>query len=273
MRSLSGVKAPDKEADPIIVHPDVRRMLLTQKVFAEGARMLVYWVANISDKTNQPAGGDADEAEELLSVLTPIAKAFCTETGYEAANLGMQIFGGHGYIKEWGMEQNVRDCRISMLYEGTTGIQALDLLGRKILMKGGEPLKLLTREMARFCQEHEGNQAVAQFIRPLSGLLKSWGDNTMKIGMSAMQNQDEVNAACVDYLMYSGYITYAYLWAKAAVVAKQKLSESNEEFYRNKLYSAQFYFERILPRTAALEQTMLSGVANLSTSEIDPFNI
>lgn len=273
MRSLSGVKAPDKEADPIIVHPDVRRMLLTQKVFAEGARMLVYWVANLSDKTNQPAGGDADKAEELLSVLTPIAKAFCTETGFEAANLGMQVFGGHGYIQEWGMEQNVRDCRISMLYEGTTGIQALDLLGRKILMKAGEPLQLLIGEMASFCEEQKDNQEAAQFIRPLSGLLKSWSDNTMKIGMSAMQNQDEVNAACVDYLMYAGYITYAYLWAKAAVIAKEKLAENNDEFYRNKMYAAQFYFERILPRTAALEQTMLSGVANLSSPDVDPFSI
>ena len=273
MRSLSGAKAPDKEADPIIVHPDVRRMLMTQKVFAEGARMLVYWVANISDKTNQPAGGNADEAEELLSVLTPIAKAFCTETGFEAANLGLQVFGGHGYIQEWGMEQNVRDSRISMLYEGTTGIQALDLLGRKILMKGGEPLKLLTREIHRFCKANEDNQDVAQFIRPLAELNKAWGDNTMKIGMSAMQNQDEVNAACVDYLMYSGYITYAFLWARTAVIAKQKLTENNDEFYRNKLYSAQFYFERILPRTASLEQTMLSGLANLSTPEVDPFSL
>jgi len=273
MRALSGAKAPDKEADPIIVHPDVRRMLLTQKVFAEGARMLVYWVANLSDRAAQGDADEAEESEELLSVLTPIAKAFCTETGYEAANLGLQVFGGHGYIKEWGMEQNVRDSRISMLYEGTTGIQALDLLGRKILLKGGEPLKRLTREMARFCKAHKDNKNITQFIGPLSDLLQSWGDNTLKIGMSAMQNQDEVNAACVDYLMYAGYITYAYLWAKAAVAASQKLGGDNDAFYRNKVYSAQFYFERILPRTAALEQTMMSGLGNLSTPEVDPFSV
>ncbi|MCR8922550.1 acyl-CoA dehydrogenase C-terminal domain-containing protein [Dasania sp. GY-MA-18] len=271
MRALSGPKAPDKEADPIIVHADVRRMLMTQKVFAEGARMLVYWVAQLSDQTVQPAGSDADKAEELLSLLTPIAKAFATETGFEAANLGLQIFGGHGYIKEWGMEQNVRDSRISMLYEGTTGIQSLDLLGRKILLKAGEPLKLLITEMSAFCKEQGDNPEMAQFIAPLENLLKAWGDNTMKIGMAAMQNQDEVNAACVDYLMYSGYITYAYLWAKAAAVAQQKLNDSDDDFYRNKVYSAQFYFQRILPRTASLEQTMMSGVNNLISEQVDPF--
>jgi hypothetical protein len=273
MRSLSGPKTPTKEADPIIVHADVRRMLLTQKVFAEGARMLVYWMANISDKTQHPGEEDAAEAEELLSLLTPIAKAFATETGFEAANLGIQVYGGHGYIAEWGMEQKVRDSRISMLYEGTTGIQALDLLARKILLKGGEPLTALIAKMSEFCKQQQGIENMEQFIKPLSVLLKSWGDNTMKIGLSAMENPDEVGAASVDYLMYSGYITYAYLWAKAAAIAQQKLAENDDEFYRNKLYSAQFYYQRILPRTAGLEQTMLSGAGNLIAAGIDPFSL
>lgn len=276
MRSASGVKSPDTAADPIICHPDVRRMLLTQKVFAEGARMLIYWVAKLSDQVNSAEQADAKQHDELLSLLTPIAKAFATETGFESANLGMQIFGGHGYIKEWGMEQNVRDSRISMLYEGTTGIQSLDLLGRKILLKQGEPLKLLLKEIGGFCQQQQAQPDMAEFIKPLSELSASWLDMTMKIAEKAMKNPDEVNAACVDYLMFSGYVCYAYLWAKAAAIALQALAktdDSDKAFYRNKLYCAQFYYQRILPRTLALQQTLLSGVTNVLSDAVDPFSL
>jgi len=273
MRSLSGVKSPDTEADPIIVHPDVRRMLLTQKVFAEGARMLIYWVAMLSDKIKNPDADSPYDASEMLSLLTPIAKAFSTETGFESANLGLQIFGGHGYIKEWGMEQNVRDSRISTLYEGTTGIQSLDLLGRKILLKQGKPLQALLKEIKSFCEQHATNAEMAEFIKPLGELAESWQTITMQIGGKAMQNPDEVNAACVDYLMFSGYVCHAFLWAKAAALSQEKLNDSDDSFYRSKIFSAQFYYQRILPRTSSLKTTMLSGVSNVLSNEIDPFNI
>lgn len=273
MRSMSGPVSPELEADAIIIHPDVRRMLLTQKVFAEGGRMLVYWIALLSDKLSLATKEQAEEQDDLLSLLTPIAKAFMTETGFEAANLGMQIFGGHGYIREWGMEQNVRDARIAMLYEGTTGIQSLDLLGRKILLKGGQPLNQLIKLIMDFCQTQKNTADMAQFILPLEKHLTEWQEMTAQIGAKAMENPDEINAACVDYLMYSGYICYAYLWAKASSIALAALIKSDEEkdFYQAKIYSANFYYQRILPRTESLKITMSSGIENVLDKTCDPF--
>ncbi|MFT5722222.1 MAG: alkylation response protein AidB-like acyl-CoA dehydrogenase [Motiliproteus sp.] len=274
MRSLSGVKAPDKAADPIIVHPDVRRMLLTQKAFAEGGRALVYFAAQQVDKLSMAeTQEERQQADALLSFLTPIAKAFLTEVGFESANLGLQCFGGHGYISEWGMEQNVRDSRISMLYEGTTGIQALDLLGRKVLMSQGEALKNFTKIVHQFCKANEGNAEMAPYVAPLAAINKEWGELTMKIGMTAMKNKDEVGAASVDYLMYSGYAVLAYFWARSAQVAQQKLAEGSSEtaFYNAKLATANFYFARILPRTRTLVVTMTSGADNLMALPADDF--
>ncbi|OMH28358.1 acyl-CoA dehydrogenase C-terminal domain-containing protein [Motiliproteus sp. MSK22-1] len=275
MRSLTGPKAEDKPADPIIVHPDVRRMLLTQKAFAEGGRALVYFAAQQVDKANH---GETEEerqaAEQLLSFLTPIAKAFLTETGFESANLGLQIFGGHGYISEWGMEQNVRDSRISMLYEGTTGIQALDLLGRKVLMTQGETLKSFTKIVHKFCQSEIYNPQMQPYIEPLQAINKEWGELTMKIGMSAMQNRDEVGAASVDYLMYSGYAVLAYFWALAAKTAQQSIAAGTDEeaFYQAKISTANFYFKRLLPRTRTLAETMVSGADCLMELEEGAFS-
>ncbi len=274
MRSLSGVKAPDKAADPIIVHPDVRRMLLTQKAFAEGGRALVYFAAQQVDRvTLAETKEERKQADALLSFLTPIAKAFMTETGFESANLGLQCFGGHGYISEWGMEQNVRDSRISMLYEGTTGIQALDLLGRKVLMTQGELLKNFTKIVHRFCQAQQDNPQMTAYITPLAAINKEWGELTMKIGMSAMKNQDEVGAASVDYLMYSGYAVLAYFWACSALVAQQQLERGSDEkaFYEAKLHTANFYFARILPRTRSLAVTMTSGADSLMALAAEDF--
>jgi alkylation response protein AidB-like acyl-CoA dehydrogenase len=274
MRALSGPAEPDKAADPIIVHPDVRRMLLTQKAFAEGGRMLIYYVAMLGDKQDQAADKkEAAEFEELLALLTPIAKAFMTETGFEAANLGMQVFGGHGYIREWGMEQNVRDCRIAMLYEGTTGIQALDLLGRKVLMTRGKSLKVFANIITDFCKENKKDNDMAQFTKPLHIAVTEWGNLTKSIGLKAMVNPEEVNAACVDYLMYSGYITYAYFFARAAKISQQALKNGTDEkeFYEAKLYLAQFFYQRLLPRTEGFKQTMLSGVSNVLDKKVDPF--
>ena len=266
MRSLSGPKNPEGIADPIIVHPDVRRMLLTQKAVAEGARALIYLAGQQVDVVH--SGKTEEErkaADALLGFLTPIAKAFLTEIGYESANLGMQVFGGHGFIAEWGMEQNVRDARIGMIYEGTTGIQALDLLGRKVLMTQGEALKVFTKRVHVFCKENADNEQLKEFIEPLAAINKEWGELTMKIGMTAMKDREEVGAAAVDYLMYSGYAVFAYLWAQMAKVALDKMADgtSEEMFYNAKVQTARFYFKRLLPRTRTHAETMLAGSSSL----------
>ncbi|UFH49781.1 phenylacyl-CoA dehydrogenase [Pseudomonas sp. KNUC1026] len=276
MRSLTGPKAPDKSADPIIVHPDVRRMLLTMKAFAEGSRAMVYFTAKLVDVLKYSEDESAKvAADELLAFMTPIAKAFMTEVGFESANHGLQIYGGHGYIAEWGMEQNVRDARIAMLYEGTTGIQALDLLGRKVLMTQGASLKSFTKLVHRFCQAHEGNAAIAEFVAPLAQLNKEWGEVTMKIGMGAMKDREEVGAASVDYVMYSGYACLAYFWADMARVAAEKVAsgEGDTAFYQAKLDTARFYYQRILPRTRGLVATMLSGAGNLMAMSEESFSL
>jgi hypothetical protein len=266
MRALTGPKAPEKAADPIIVHPDVRRMLLTMKAFAEGNRAMLYFAAKQVDIVQRSQDEEQRKAaDSLLAFLTPIAKAFMTETGFEAANHGVQIYGGHGFIAEHGMEQNVRDSRISCLYEGTTGVQALDLLGRKVLMTQGEALKSFTKIVHKFCQNNEGNEAIKHLVAPLAQINKEWGEITMKVGMAAMKDREEVGAASVDYLMYSGYACLAYFWADMARVAAEKLAAGTAEegFYKAKLQTARFYFERILPRTRALVVTMQSGANNL----------
>jgi alkylation response protein AidB-like acyl-CoA dehydrogenase len=269
MRSISGVKNPDGEADPIIVHPDVRRMLLTQKAFTEGSRAFIYYLGQLSDIVEC---GDAERvklAEDQLSFLTPIAKAFITETGFESANLGVQVFGGHGYIKEWGMEQIVRDARISMLYEGTTGIQAMDLIGRKVLGSGGQLLRAFTKVVHQFCKQLDERDDMNEFSTTLKAYNQEWGDITLKIGEAAIENPDEAGAAAVDYIMYSGYVVLAYFWARMAVVAKDKLAagEDGGGFYEAKVLTAQFYFERLLPRTVSLRETMASGSDNLMDLE------
>lgn len=266
MRSLSGATHPDKPADPIIVHPDVRRMLLTQKAFAEGGRMFLYRCAQLVDISHAGTDDEAKAiAEQELALLTPIVKAFLTETGFESANLGMQIFGGHGYIKEWGMEQNVRDARIAMIYEGTTGVQAIDLLGRKVLGSQGALLKSYTKQIQKFCLENSDDTRLSRYIQPLAKITGEWGELTQRIGMAALQDKEEAGAASVDYLMYSGYVVLAFFWAKAAVAAHQQLEsgEGDATFLRAKLFTARFYMERLLPRTQTLSATMLSGADNL----------
>lgn len=273
MRSLSGAQNPDGPADPIIVHPDVRRMLLTIKAFSEGNRALVYYTAQIADLLKSPDEKVREQADLQLSFLTPIVKAFLTETGFEAANLGLQCFGGHGYISEWGMEQNVRDSRIAMLYEGTTGIQALDLLGRKVLLTQGATMRPFTKVIHKFCQAQAENAALKEFIEPLATLNKEWGELTMAIGMKAMANREEVGAASVDYLMYSGYACLAYFWAKMAHTAQQALASGTTEegFYQAKIQTAQFYYQRLLPRAQMHKACIESGADNLLAIKEEDF--
>ena len=273
MRSLSGPKNPDGAADPIIVHPDVRRMLLTIRAFTEGGRALAYYTSQIADLLNEEDEEVRALADKELSFLTPIMKAFLTESGFESANLGLQCFGGHGYIREWGMEQNVRDSRIAMLYEGTTGIQALDLLGRKVLMTQGETMRIFTRKVHKFCKAHEGNEKIEAFVQPLAALNKEWGDMTMQIGMKAMQDREEVGGAAYDFLMYSGYMCLAYFWADMARVAQEVLDAgtTEESFYTAKIQTATFFYQRLLPRVQMHKACIESGVGNLLAMEEEDF--
>ena len=262
MRSLTGPKAPDKAADPIIVHPDVRRMLLTMKAFNEGNRALTYFTAQLLDVAHLGADPEQrQDAENLLAFLTPICKAFMTETGLEVTNHGMQVFGGHGFIREWGMEQLVRDCRIAPIYEGTNGIQALDLLGRKVLGSQGKLLQGFTRIVHKFCQAQGEHPQLKAYVAQLNGLNQEWGTLTTQVGMAALKNPDEVGAAALDYLMYSGYIILGYLWLRMALVAQAQLEagEGDRDYCTAKLATCEFYFKRLLPRTATHRAAVEAG--------------
>jgi alkylation response protein AidB-like acyl-CoA dehydrogenase len=278
MRSLSGIKNPEGPADAIIVHPDVRRMLLTQKSIAEGGRALIAYLSQLVDvghaSTDKVDEAEKALAESKLALLTPIAKAFLTELGLECTSHGVQVFGGHGYIKEWGMEQLMRDTKISCLYEGTTGIQALDLLGRKVLGSKGEILKPFGAEITAFCVENSANEAMGEFIKPIMTYAGDWQKMTETLGMKAMKNPDEIGGASVDYLMYSGYLTLAYFWAKMAKVAQVKLAETDDDnaFYQAKIKTARFYFQRILPRAKGHASCLENGSDSIMELDADDFS-
>jgi hypothetical protein len=271
MRSLSGAKFPDKPADPIIVHPDVRRMLLTQKALIEGGRLIGYHAASLVDIIGH--GDDADEraqADALLGFVTPIIKACLTEWGIECTYHALQCFGGHGYIAEHGMEQLARDARITTLYEGTTGIQALDLMGRKIMQLQGAGLRVFLQMIEDFCAANEGNAAVTEFIAPLRAKAAEWQALTLAIGQRAVANADEIGAAAYDYLFYSGYVALAYWWARS--VAAADASSQSDAFKNAKLESARFYFARLLPRTLSHKAALESGSASLLALDADRFD-
>ncbi len=267
MRSLSGVKAPDKPADPIIVHPDVRKMLLTARAYAEGGRALAMWTTLQLDK--ELGSDDEDvrkECGELVALITPIIKAFLTDNGWIATSHCMQVFGGHGFIKEWGMEQYVRDARINMIYEGTNTIQSLDLLGRKVLGDNGAKLKKFGKIVQEFVEDEGTNEAMQEFINPLADLGDKLTKLTTELGMKAFGNQDEVGAAAVDYLRVAGHLVFAYFWARMAKVALEKQA-SGDPFYKAKLATARFYFAKLLPETASLIRTARAGLAPLMEME------
>jgi alkylation response protein AidB-like acyl-CoA dehydrogenase len=271
MRSLSGAKFPDKPADPIIVHPDVRRMLLTQKALIEGGRLIGYHAASLVDIIGH--GDDADEraqADALLGFVTPIIKACLTEWGIECTYHALQCFGGHGYIAEHGMEQLARDARITTLYEGTTGIQALDLMGRKIMQLQGAGLRVFLQMIEDFCAANEGNAAVTEFIAPLRAKAAEWQALTLAIGQRAVANADEIGAAAYDYLFYSGYVALAYWWARS--VAAADVSSQSDAFKDAKLETARFYFARLLPRTLSHKAAIESGSASLLALDAGRFD-
>jgi butyryl-CoA dehydrogenase len=269
MRSLSGVKAPDKPADPIIVHPDVRRMLLTARAYAEGGRAFTSYIALLIDKElNHPDEEVRKEAADQVVLLTPIIKAFLTDNGWIATSEAMQVYGGHGYIVEWGMEQYVRDARINMIYEGTNTVQSLDLLGRKILMDNGAKLRKFGEQVKAFVEENGTDEAMSEFITPLADLGDKVTKLTMEIGMKAFQNQDEVGAAAVPYLRVLGHLVFSYFFARMAKIALEK-QDSGDDFYKAKLGTARFYFARLLPETAMLIRQARSGSASLMALDAD----
>lgn len=275
-RSMSGVKNPEMPADPIIVHPDVRRMLLTQKSLVEGNRALANYCMKLVDVTNY--GVDEAEkkvAESKLALLTPIVKAFLTETAQEATSYGMQVYGGHGYIAEWGMEQLARDTRICTMYEGTTGIQAIDLLARKIMGSNGELLNIFTQEIKQYCKKIRPNSQFDGWTNAIDSHVDEWQQMTKDIAKAATSKPDELGAASVDYLMYSGYVTVGYFWLQMAVVAQQKLDEgtTETEFYEAKILTARFYFDRMLTRTRSLVSSIHSGSDNLMGMPASLFNV
>jgi len=267
MRSLSGPKAPDQPADPIIVHPDVRKMLLTARAFAEGGRMLqAYTVLQLDKALKSDDEDERKECDAEVALLTPIIKAFITDNGWLATSHCMQVFGGHGFIHEWGMEQYVRDARINMIYEGTNTIQSLDLLGRKVLGNNGATLKKFGKKIAAFIEEEGTNEAMQEFVNPLADLGDKVNKLTQELGMKAFGNPDEVGAAAVDYLRVVGHMTFAYFFAQAAKIALAK-KDSGDPFYTAKLATARFYFAKLLPETASLIRTARAGLAPLMEME------
>lgn len=257
---------PDQPADPIIAHPDVRRMLLMQKSLAEGGRILNHVCGLYSDIAHRATDeAQKSQANTMLAVLTPIAKGFLTEVSMEATQNGLQVLGGHGFIREWGLEQEYRDTRITAIYEGTNTIQALDLLGRKILASGGKILEPYLAELDAFCEEHASSE-ISAYAKRIKALKEELQSLTSSIGERAMSGEaDAVGAAAFDYLMFIGYLTLGWCWARAAATAHAALVSGTTEkaFYDSKLATAHFYFERLLPRTALHATTIRASSSSL----------
>ncbi|QFT24187.1 Acyl-CoA dehydrogenase [Pseudomonas sp. THAF187a] len=259
-RAPTGPQAKDKAADPIIVHPDVRRMLLTMKALNEGGRAFSSYVAMQLDTAKYSEDKDtARRADELVALLTPVAKAFLTDMALETTVHGQQIFGGHGFIREWGQEQLVRDCRITQIYEGTNGIQSLDLMGRKIVGSGGSFYKHLSDEIKAFVAAADAG--LAEFTQPLTAAVQNLDELTAWVLDRAKSNPNEIGAASVEYLHVFGYTAYAYMWALMARAALGK--EGQDEFYASKLGTARFYFARLLPRVHSLSASVKAGSESL----------
>ncbi|MCO4039350.1 acyl-CoA dehydrogenase C-terminal domain-containing protein [Pseudomonas aeruginosa] len=267
-RAPTGPVAKDKAADPIIVHPDVRRMLLTMKALNEGGRAFSSYVAMQLDTAKYSEDAvTRKRAEELVALLTPVAKAFLTDMGLETTIHGQQIFGGHGFIREWGQEQLVRDCRITQIYEGTNGIQALDLVGRKVIGSGGAFSRHFTDEIKAFVAS--ADEALGEFSKPLAAAVESLEELTAWLLDRAKGNPNEIGAASVEYLHVFGYTAYAYMWALMARTALAKQGE--DDFYASKLGTARFYFARLLPRIHSLSASVRAGSESLYLLDAEQF--
>ncbi|MHB8269829.1 acyl-CoA dehydrogenase C-terminal domain-containing protein [Bradyrhizobium sp.] len=260
-RSLTGPKAPDKPADPIIVHPDVRRALLTVRAFNEAARAMVVWTALKSDVAHRSDNAkDREAADDHMGLMTPILKGVLTDVGFSNAVLAQQVFGGHGYIAEWGMEQFVRDARIAMIYEGANGIQALDLVGRKLPRGGGRAVMAFFGEVAAFAKDHGADDAMQPYIAPLSTALGHLQQATTWLMQNALAKPDNAGAGATDYMQLFGLVTFGYMWARMVKVAQDKIAGGDKTPYlSSKLVTGRFFMERMLPETSLHLARIQSG--------------
>jgi len=259
-RALAGPKFPERPADPILVHPDVRRMLLTMRAYTQGARALVAWVSgklDIAERHTDPAVAEA--AEEFVSLLIPVVKAVLTDLGSEVANLGVQIYGGHGYIREHGMEQYVRDARICQIYEGTNGVQAMDLVGRKMPAHMGRALRRFFHPVAEYIETNADNAQLKPFVDPLAKAFGRLQRATVTIARRGLGNPDEAGAVANDYLRLFGLVAFAYLWARMAEISLARVDNGNDAFYRAKIDTAHFFMDRLLPQCGALFSGIMAG--------------
>ncbi len=263
-RSLAGAHHPDKPADPIIVHPDIRRTLMTMRATTEGCRALAGWVARAVDAAAHADDAEArQEATDFTALMTPIVKALFTDLGFEAASLGVQVYGGHGYIRDHGMEQYMRDARIAMIYEGTNGIQALDLVGRKLGQHNGRLLRRFFHPVAAFIEARRDHAELGALVKPLERAFGALQLATGYIAEQGLRDPEEAGAAATEYLRLFGLVALGFMWARAAQVALEKLpvADGDAQFYRDKLTTARFYMERVLPQVGALYAAIKSGKA------------
>ncbi len=273
-RSISGVKEPEKKADPIIVHPDVRRVLMTIKSFNEAARALVMWTALKGDITRRSDNEeDKQAADDMMELLTPIVKGVITDKGFDNTVMAQQMYGGHGYVAEWGMEQFVRDARIAMIYEGANGIQALDLVGRKLPSKGGRAVQAYFKEVGSFCSAHKDNDDMKPFVEPLSKALTDLQTATMWLMQNGMANPDNAGAASTDYMHLFGLVAFGHMWGLMAVAALEKIAsgDGDKEFYEKKLVTGKFFMERVMPEHMAHLARIQTGAETMMTLNAEAF--
>ena len=274
MRSLTGTKFPDKPADPIIVHPDVRRMLLKAKAVTEGGRALAYWTGLKLDISQRHTDDEIrQEADDLVALLTPIVKAYLTDMGTEIANECLQCYGGHGYIAEWGMEQYVRDARIAQIYEGTNGIQALDLVGRKMGKGYGRLLRRFFHPVQQFIEDHQADESMQEFVFPLAKGLAKLQQSTAMIAQKGLKDPNEAGAASSDYLRQFALVALAYMWCLMVKAAQAKLEagEGDKAFYESKIETARFYMQRMLPEADGRFKMVMAGADTLMALDAEAF--
>ncbi|MGO3691391.1 acyl-CoA dehydrogenase C-terminal domain-containing protein [Marinobacter sp.] len=273
-RAPTGAQQPEKAADPILVHPDVRRMLLTMKGYVEGGRAFSTYVAQWLDIAKYADAAEEDRrkrAEGMVALLTPVAKAFLTDRGLDACIMGQQVLGGHGFIREWGQEQLVRDCRITQIYEGTNGIQALDLMGRKVVGSQGKLFELFAEDVATFIEENSSDENLRPYLEPLAAAFERLSDVTEHVIKQASEDPNAVGAASVDYLDLFGLTALGYMWARIVKAAAPKAGDDTSGFYSGKLKTARFYYDRLLPKTVSLAEGIRSGSDSMMALTADEF--
>jgi acyl-CoA dehydrogenase len=274
-RSLSGAKAPEKKADPIIVHPDIRRKLMTMRAINEAGRALILWTALKSDVAHRSEDAAArEQAEDHMSLMTPVIKGVLTDKGFDNAVMAQQVYGGHGYIEEWGMSQFVRDARIAQIYEGANGIQALDLVGRKLGQNGGRAVQAFFKDVGAFCEENRADEKMAPYTKSLKKGLNDLQAATMWLMQNAMGKPDNAGAASTDYMHLFGLVSLGYMWAMMAKAAQEKIAagaNGSAEFYENKLATARFFMDRLMPETSAHLARISSGADSMMALSADAF--